>query len=162
MDHGPLGPSTISTLLLPWNADRSGIHTIVLLEFILLLPCVFRCLSPPKSLSYWNHSTIKMFSFLRIFLLLFLAFLSFILLEIFSFFCKICPIHSWGFFQISFCYNFSIPSAIETVQLLKCSAFYALSVLCFSTFLLSNFFRNSAFSKKDLTLNQMGKSSNPL
>ena len=24
MDHGPLGPSTISGLLLPWNTDRSG------------------------------------------------------------------------------------------------------------------------------------------
>ena len=49
----------------------------------------------------------------------------------------------WGFFQISFCYNFSIHSAIETIQLLKCSAFYALSTLCFPTFYFFNFFRNS-------------------
>ena len=94
-------------------------------------------------LSYSNHSSIKMFSFLRTLLLVFFFFLPFILLEIFNFFCKIFPIHPYGDF-------FKFHSAITSTYVQLFKPFKYSNVQLFIS------------SPQKLTLNQMGKASNPL
>ena len=123
----------MNTLPLPWRRPFRLKHVgmfllvwmLMLKEFTMLFFwnllfffwTFFGTYLPLQILSYWNHSTNKMFSFLRKCWLLLLAFLSFILLEILIFFWKKFSSSSlWGFFQISFCYNFSI-----TIQQLKCA-----------------------------------------
>ena len=103
------------------------------------------------SYKYWAIESIKMFSFLRTLLLLFSNFYT--LGKILQKKLNISNSFLWGIFQISFCYNLSIRSAIGNIQLSKHSA---LSALCFS---LSYF---SKTKKKKVTLTQMGKASNPL
>ena len=100
------------------------IHTIVLLECINIIPdsVLFWLASSPTNvelLKPFNHQNVQLFKDI---LLVFFSFLS-VILKYSAFSAKCCPFILMEIFQISFCYNLSIRSTIETIQLLKCSAF---------------------------------------
>ena len=114
-------------------------------------------------LSYWNHPTIKMFSFFRTWWHLFFLFLPFILLEIFSFFCQILPIHPYrDFFKFHSAITSAYVQLFKPFKYLDVQLFQLFQPSSFQPFNFSNFFSYSAFSKNNLALNQMGKASNPL
>ena len=115
-------PSCCIVTFISVNAEG----TIVLLEFIIIPDSVrvSACSpSPPTNIELLKSFKYQLDSFLRTLLLYFFVSIFF-------------PFVQWGFFQISFCYNFSIRSAIKT------SSFSSFSRSAFQLF---NFSPSSEF-----------------